>query len=203
MACKQQSANSIGSEDTRRALGAVKLLRNMGLSKDEAHRLVVRLGYEYRRTRVTTEPPRPPAEIPVDSSGTEVPPDWYWQEPVDRVRFAAIDRPRGNMGVQQVTRNIYHRSEAVRVYVLRRANGRCEGCGQPAPFKTSDGRYYLEAHHTTRLSDEGPDDPQWVIAVCPNCHRRVHFSEDRDTYGELLSSKASSIESQTHVEQNP
>src|ERR1700746_1774493 len=23
-----------------------------------------------------------------------------------------------------------------------------------------------------RLSDGGPDHPRWVVAVCPNCHRR-------------------------------
>tara|TARA_R110000772_G_scaffold222322_2_gene332802 strand:- start:606 stop:920 length:315 start_codon:yes stop_codon:yes gene_type:complete len=33
---------------------------------------------------------------------------------------------------------------------------------------------YLEPHHIRRLTDGGPDDPQYVIALCPNCHREVH-----------------------------
>ena len=37
------------------------------------------------------------------------------------------------------------------------------------------------------LSDEGPDHPQWVAALCPNCHRRAHHSLDADEFnGELI-----------------
>ena len=75
--------------------------------------------------------------------------------------------------------NTHARSEAVRAYVLARADGTCEACGQPAPFRTATGRLYLETHHIRRLSDAGPDDPRWVIALCPNCHRRAHHGEDK------------------------
>ena len=34
---------------------------------------------------------------------------------------------------------------------------------------------YLEPHHTTRLSDGGVDHPRPVIALCPTCHRKVHY----------------------------
>ena len=71
--------------------------------------------------------------------------------------------------------NIYQRSEAVREYVLARANGKCECCGSAAPFKREDGSAYLEPHHIRRLSDGGPDHPRWVAATCPNCHREIHF----------------------------
>ena len=70
-------------------------------------------------------------------------------------------------------RNVYQRSDDLKVYVLRRADGTCEGCEQPAPFLTTAGRPYLEPHHTRRLSDGGPDDYHHVIALCPTCHRRV------------------------------
>ncbi|WHQ72664.1 HNH endonuclease signature motif containing protein [Methylorubrum extorquens] len=33
---------------------------------------------------------------------------------------------------------------------------------------------YLEPHHTRRVSDGGPDDPRFVGAVCPSCHREIH-----------------------------
>jgi 5-methylcytosine-specific restriction protein A len=62
----------------------------------------------------------------------------------------------------------------VRLYVLARAAGVCESCNQPAPFMTAKGQPYLEPHHTRRLSDGGPDDPRFVGAVCPSCHREIH-----------------------------
>ena len=52
--------------------------------------------------------------------------------------------------------------------------GRCEACERPAPFTTTTGEPYLEPHHIRRLSDGGPDDPRYVAALCPNCHREVH-----------------------------
>jgi hypothetical protein len=78
------------------------------------------------------------------------------------------------------------RSRAIRLYVLRRANGRCEGCDSPAPFRRIDGTPYLEPHHTTRLADDGPDHPAHVIAVCPNCHRRAHHSDDSAMFNRRL-----------------
>ena len=74
---------------------------------------------------------------------------------------------------------LYARSQSVRDYVLARAEGACERCGKPAPFKTATGRPYLEAHHIRRLSDGGPDDPRCVAGICPNCHRQSHFAADR------------------------
>jgi len=80
---------------------------------------------------------------------------------------------------QQVTgtaarRSLYRRSAAVRRYVLARAAGVCESCGEQAPFVTAQGEPYLEPHHTRRLGDGGPNDPRFVGAVCPDCHREIH-----------------------------
>lgn len=76
-------------------------------------------------------------------------------------------------------RSLYDRSRDVRDYVLMRAAGECEGCLQDAPFQDKLGKPYLEAHHTTRLSDGGLDHPRHVAALCPNCHREVHFGKKR------------------------
>jgi hypothetical protein len=45
--------------------------------------------------------------------------------------------------------------------------------------------------HACRLSKSdqtggGPDHPAHVIALCPNCHRRVHFGADGHTYNATL-----------------
>ncbi|HMP80826.1 MAG TPA: HNH endonuclease [Pirellulaceae bacterium] len=70
----------------------------------------------------------------------------------------------------------YKRNPDVIVAVLRRANGTCESCRQPAPFvKKSDGSPYLEVHHWVPLSKGGKDTVANAGALCPNCHREKHF----------------------------
>ncbi|MBO1111844.1 HNH endonuclease [Bordetella petrii] len=71
------------------------------------------------------------------------------------------------------------RSATVRRYALMRANGICELCQSQAPFTCEGGIPYLEVHHLKRLADDGPDLPENVAAICPNCHRAVHFSDNR------------------------
>lgn len=82
--------------------------------------------------------------------------------------------------------NVKLRAEAVKRYALARASGVCEGCKDPAPFKTRQGPF-LEVHHVYRLSDGGPDHPANVIALCPNCHRRAHYSTDSEQFNDELS----------------
>jgi 5-methylcytosine-specific restriction enzyme A len=83
-------------------------------------------------------------------------------------------------------RVVRQRSEAVRVLPLRRASGTCEGCHETAPFLDKVGRPFLEAHHLFRLTDGGPDLPENVVAICPNCHRRVHQGKDGAAWNEKL-----------------
>lgn len=91
-------------------------------------------------------------------------------------------------------RNIYQRATAIRDYVLARADGKCEGCHTSAPFLRTDGTPYLEPHHLNRVSDGGPDHPEHVAALCPNCHRRVHFGEDGREYNARLKGLIVSLE---------
>ena len=119
-----------------------------------------------------------------------------------------MDFVRGNLAIRDHVANgkdlhlfeyvqtgyVRYRSNSIRVYVLKRANGTCEGCGAGAPFKTTAGRPYLEPHHIRRLSDGGPDDPNWVIALCPNCHRRAHYGQDRAEYNQGLTRIVETIE---------
>lgn len=86
------------------------------------------------------------------------------------------------------------RSQAVRDYVLARANGRCELTGRPAPFVTTSGAPYLEVHHTRRLSDDGPDDPRFVAAICPTIHREIHFGENGQALNKKLIELLKTIE---------
>jgi 5-methylcytosine-specific restriction protein A len=73
----------------------------------------------------------------------------------------------------------FRRAADIVVYVNARANGLCECCDEPSPFKRDDSSPYLEAHHINRLVDGGLDHPLHVAAVCPNCHRAAHHSAER------------------------
>jgi HNH endonuclease len=97
---------------------------------------------------------------------------------------------RGHAG----TSSLANRSMAVKTYVLRRANGCCEACGNQAPFVTLSGRPYLEPHHTRRVSDGRPDHPGWVIALCPTCHRRAHHAADHESFNQTLIAKVNALE---------
>lgn len=70
----------------------------------------------------------------------------------------------------------FKRNADVIVTVLYRANGVCERCNQEAPFiRKKDNTPYLEVHHKKQLSEGGEDSVENAIAICPNCHRELHF----------------------------
>ena len=131
---------------------------------------------------------------PITAQETTPVGDPRWTMPLDELR-ARSARSLGQQPAAAVAkRNVYQRSGDLKIYVLRRANGTCEGCEHPAPFRTTAGHPYLEPHHTRRLSDGGPDDYHHVIALCPTCHRRVHHGEDGDTYNSALVERLTTIE---------
>lgn len=70
----------------------------------------------------------------------------------------------------------FRRNPDVVAAVLHRADGKCERCGKSAPFiRASDGTPYLEVHHKKMLAEGGEDTVENAMAVCPNCHRELHF----------------------------
>ena len=72
------------------------------------------------------------------------------------------------------TTTTYQRDPNVVNYTLKRANGICELCEQPAPFKKKNGDPYLEVHHVVQLANDGDDTIENAVALCPNCHRKMH-----------------------------
>lgn len=65
--------------------------------------------------------------------------------------------------------------------VLYRAEGTCGRCLSPAPFaRRADGAPYLEVHHKMPLSFGGEDTVENAIALCPNCHRQLHYGQSVD-----------------------
>lgn len=108
------------------------------------------------------------------------------QANLDELRAVALMAEKSSVPAN-VRKTIFRvRSTAIHRYVLARASGHCEGCQIRAPFDKSDGSPYLEPHHTHQLSDEGPDHPAHVIALCPNCHRRAHHANDASRFNKTL-----------------
>lgn len=78
----------------------------------------------------------------------------------------------------QVISRAFRRNADVVAEVLLRANGICEECHSPAPFlRAADNTPYLEVHHRIMLSAGGQDTVANAVAVCPNCHRKLHFGK--------------------------
>ncbi len=62
-------------------------------------------------------------------------------------------------------------------------------------MQKEDGTPFLEVHHLTRLKDNGPDTVENCAALCPNCHRKLHHSPERDMLTERLREKVLKKES--------
>ena len=84
---------------------------------------------------------------------------------------------------------VHVRNNTIRSYTIERSKGICESCETPAPFTTKNGTPYLEVHHLIPLSKGGPDHPQNVAAVCPNCHRRTEKSKDSEEFNNKIIKK--------------
>lgn len=74
-------------------------------------------------------------------------------------------------------RTEFLRDPAVVSWVLARSGGHCECCLKPAPFAARDGTPFLEVHHLRQLAELGSDRPTNAVAVCPNCHRELHYGD--------------------------
>ena len=79
-------------------------------------------------------------------------------------------------------RKVYY-TETVRIqrnpyvseWAKRRENGTCLLCGDEGPFQDErSGRAFLEVHHIIPLAEGGSDSIYNVVALCPNCHRKMH-----------------------------
>lgn len=126
-------------------------------------------------------------------------PSTYLAPTLEQLRSRAIDACKRTVeggAPKEAIRAVYARAVEVKQYVLARADGKCELCLVPASFKRkSDGTPYLEPHHINRLSDGGLDHPDFVGAICPNCHRHIHFGIDGSERNEQLRKNVQQAES--------
>jgi 5-methylcytosine-specific restriction endonuclease McrA len=73
----------------------------------------------------------------------------------------------------------YIRNSYVADAAKKLADGVCDLCKQQAPFLLVNGEPYLESHHVVWLSRGGHDLLDNVVALCPNCHRKMHYLDEK------------------------
>ena len=57
---------------------------------------------------------------------------------------------------------------------------KCECCGSPT-FYTYKNESYVEYHHLIPFSEyDGPDHNLNILALCPMCHRKLHYLKQED-----------------------
>ncbi|QKS96572.1 HNH endonuclease [Vibrio alginolyticus] len=84
--------------------------------------------------------------------------------------------PKGQLTPKKVTLTTtgYERDAAIVAAVLKEADGKCELCDSKS-FATPTRSAFLEVHHLKYLSESGSDQLSNVVAVCPTCHKELHF----------------------------
>jgi 5-methylcytosine-specific restriction protein A len=82
---------------------------------------------------------------------------------------------KGKAGSVNVISQIHSRNQIIIEYTKMRAKGFCELCKEKAPFMNLNNEPYLEVHHIIWLSKGGNDDIDNTVALCPNCHKKMHI----------------------------
>lgn len=92
----------------------------------------------------------------------------------------------------------YNRDPYVAEFAKRRAEGICQLCENPAPFHNKHGEPYLETHHVDWLARGGEDSIGNTVALCPNCHKKMHILDLADDVEKLKRKALEEISNETH-----
>ncbi|MEL7736857.1 HNH endonuclease signature motif containing protein [Citromicrobium bathyomarinum] len=94
---------------------------------------------------------------------------------LDLMSLAKNDERNPPEEIPSPARTTFSRSVYVSTLVKRLAKGRCDLCTEAAPFRVK-GAPFFECHHIIHLADQGPDTIANCVALCPNCHRKMHLA---------------------------
>jgi 5-methylcytosine-specific restriction protein A len=110
-----------------------------------------------------------------------------------RLSDAEIERRAKNAknkaGTRSTVSQQYERNPWVVEHAKRLANGICQLCQSPAPFMNRDNEPYLETHHIIWLAKGGEDTIENTVALCPNCHRKMHIQNKKEDILTLSTAK--------------
>jgi hypothetical protein len=97
-----------------------------------------------------------------------------------------------NIDIEKIEQVIFvhKRNQKIVEKAKKLAAGKCQLCDYNAPFN-KDNEPYLEVHHIEWLSENGADSIENTVALCPNCHRKMHalnLDEDIEKLKKITSS---------------
>ena len=105
---------------------------------------------------------------------------------ISQLQSQAVKSSSKTSSYRQATSKQYIRNQSIARYTKLKANGICELCEKPAPFFDKDGEPYLESHHVVWLERGGADSINNTVALCPNCHKKMHIVEDKNDFNKLI-----------------
>ena len=105
-------------------------------------------------------------------------------KPLEQLKKEA-EKKKSKPSSDTVSTKIFYRNPTIAAYVKKRADGYCQLCGIKAPFTVKNGEPYLESHHIEWLSKGGMDSADNCVALCPNCHRKMHILNDSNDIKKL------------------
>ena len=97
------------------------------------------------------------------------------------IKLVKLNENKGNKLINHRQKtNTYHyvRNRNVAELSKRFANGRCQLCGTKMFTDKRTHEPFLESHHINWLSHSGRDSIKNVIALCPNCHAKMHHADN-------------------------
>jgi 5-methylcytosine-specific restriction enzyme A len=124
-----------------------------------------------------------------EATGYQTAPAVEWELAVrEELQKGPLPVPSGRRRPEPTAQTVttHQRDPRVKAWVLQQADGVCECCRHPAPFRAFDGQPYLELHYVRRLCDGGSDTVANAVAVCPNCHRQLHYGRESRNLVERL-----------------
>jgi 5-methylcytosine-specific restriction protein A len=101
-----------------------------------------------------------------------------------------LEKPEGVKKPErkEQTLSVYKRDPKVVAWIIKNAQGKCECCGDDG-FIKNDESIFLEVHHLRLLAENGSDTTQNAIALCANCHRKLHYAKNKEEMRESLIKK--------------
>jgi 5-methylcytosine-specific restriction endonuclease McrA len=138
-----------------------------------------------RHQRSTNETPVQDAAGPATGSESNADSHRRYQ---DLVR--SVERLESGTYGNRVEQNVHRpvRLADARKAVLLRSGGRCENpdCGGQPSDVTDSGQAILEVDHVVEIAAGGRDNPEQMVALCPNCHAMKTRGRSRESLRSVL-----------------
>ena len=92
-----------------------------------------------------------------------------------------------NTLIGEMDKVVIRNNTALKKQLIARSGGKCELCGNDAPFTGPGGLPYLELHYVKWLSLGGTDTADNAVVLCPNCNRKIATMNNPEDTAKLYS----------------